>query len=169
MCCQYSIHALTNIASQKAASTSWVVEHRELQEVQTLGDHRQHHVTPFRRSSTDCCFPSQTSTLRLATSPSCRVRKLQETHSFTMATNPPTDNAEQMAAPETAAAGPNGTQPTDEATDPNATDAVMPPAQEPKVATRKDASLKEFLNKMDDYAPIVRALLRDTPQQMTIH
>ena len=79
-----------------------------------------------------------------------------------MAANPPTDNAEQMAAPE-AAAVPNGTQPTDEATDPNATDAVMPPAQEPKVATRKDASLKEFLNKMDDYAPIVRALCRDTP------
>lgn len=30
------------------------------------------------------------------------------------------------------------------------------PAPEPKLPTRKDASLKEFLSKMDDYAPIVR-------------
>jgi transcription initiation factor TFIID subunit 10 len=29
------------------------------------------------------------------------------------------------------------------------------PAPEPKVQTRKDATLKEFLSKMDDYAPIV--------------
>ncbi|KAH6679511.1 transcription initiation factor TFIID 23-30kDa subunit-domain-containing protein [Halenospora varia] len=29
------------------------------------------------------------------------------------------------------------------------------PAPEPKVPTRKDASLKEFLSKMDDYAPII--------------
>ncbi|RDW66081.1 hypothetical protein BP6252_09716 [Coleophoma cylindrospora] len=29
------------------------------------------------------------------------------------------------------------------------------PAPEPKLPTRKDASLKEFLGKMDDYAPIV--------------
>lgn len=28
-------------------------------------------------------------------------------------------------------------------------------AAEPKVPTRKDASLKEFMSKMDDYAPIV--------------
>jgi len=28
-------------------------------------------------------------------------------------------------------------------------------APEPKLPTRKDASLKEFLSKMDDYAPIV--------------
>jgi transcription initiation factor TFIID subunit 10 len=34
------------------------------------------------------------------------------------------------------------------------------PAPEPKVLTRKDATLKEFLSKMDDYAPIVsRALV----------
>jgi transcription initiation factor TFIID subunit 10 len=31
------------------------------------------------------------------------------------------------------------------------------PAPEPKLPTRKDASLKEFLSKMDDYAPIVRS------------
>jgi len=29
------------------------------------------------------------------------------------------------------------------------------PAPDPKLPTRKDASLKEFLSKMDDYAPIV--------------
>lgn len=29
------------------------------------------------------------------------------------------------------------------------------PAPEPKVPSRKDASLKDFLSKMDDYAPIV--------------
>jgi transcription initiation factor TFIID subunit 10 len=29
------------------------------------------------------------------------------------------------------------------------------PANEPKIPTKKDASLREFLNKMDDYAPIV--------------
>lgn len=30
------------------------------------------------------------------------------------------------------------------------------PAQEPKLLTKKDISLKEFIGKMDDYAPIVR-------------
>lgn len=30
------------------------------------------------------------------------------------------------------------------------------PVQEPKLPTKKDISLKEFLGKMDDYAPIVR-------------
>lgn len=60
-----------------------------------------------------------------------------------------------MAAP---AAGPNGTQPTGEATGavPNA---AVAPVPESKLPTRKDASLKEFLNKMDDYAPIVRRSL----------
>lgn len=70
----------------------------------------------------------------------------------TMATNPPTDNAEQMIAP---AAGPNGAQPTKEATAAEE-NAAVPPPQEARLPTRKDASLKEFLNKMDDYAPIVR-------------
>lgn len=32
---------------------------------------------------------------------------------------------------------------------------VNPPPEEAKVPTRKDVSLKEFINKMDDYAPIV--------------
>lgn len=34
--------------------------------------------------------------------------------------------------------------------------AAPPVPEEPKVSSRKDASLKEFLSKMDDYAPIVR-------------
>lgn len=33
---------------------------------------------------------------------------------------------------------------------------VNPEPQEAKMPTRRDISLKEFLNKMDDYAPIVR-------------
>jgi transcription initiation factor TFIID subunit 10 len=32
----------------------------------------------------------------------------------------------------------------------------IPPPEEAKINSRKDASLKEFLSKMDDYAPIVR-------------
>lgn len=32
---------------------------------------------------------------------------------------------------------------------------VMTGIQEPKLPSRKDTSLKEFLGKMDDYAPIV--------------
>ncbi len=35
----------------------------------------------------------------------------------------------------------------------------LAPAPEPKLPTRKDASLKEFLSKMDDYAPIVSSTL----------
>jgi transcription initiation factor TFIID subunit 10 len=34
----------------------------------------------------------------------------------------------------------------------------LAPAPDPKLPTRKDASLKEFLSKMDDYAPIVSCL-----------
>jgi len=34
----------------------------------------------------------------------------------------------------------------------------LAPAPEPKLPTRKDTSLKEFLSKMDDYAPIVSPL-----------
>jgi transcription initiation factor TFIID subunit 10 len=62
-----------------------------------------------------------------------------------MATNQPPDNAEP------AQALPNGTQA-------DAGDAAPPaPAiPESRLPTRKDTSLKELLNKMDDYAPIVR-------------
>lgn len=46
----------------------------------------------------------------------------------------------------------------------NAEEEVDPvaPAPEPKLPTRKDASLKDFLSKMDDYAPIVRDHFLDT-------
>lgn len=37
---------------------------------------------------------------------------------------------------------------------------TIPTAPEPKLPTRKDASLKEFLGKMDDYAPIVRRAIQ---------
>jgi len=42
---------------------------------------------------------------------------------------------------------------------PNRDEEVDPvaPAPDPKIPTQKDASLKDFLSKMDDYAPIVRA------------
>ena len=39
-------------------------------------------------------------------------------------------------------------------------DAAMNGIQEPKLPSRKDTSLKEFLGKMDDYAPIVSSLNR---------
>ncbi|KAH6851337.1 transcription initiation factor TFIID 23-30kDa subunit-domain-containing protein [Chaetomium sp. MPI-CAGE-AT-0009] len=68
-----------------------------------------------------------------------------------MATNTAAENVEQMTAP---VANPNGTQPNETA-GANADDTVAPPATEPRLPTRKDASLKEFLNKMDDYAPII--------------
>ncbi len=74
-----------------------------------------------------------------------------------MAANTPTENAEQTTAP---AAGPNGLQPTSEVAAAADSSAPAPSAHEPKLPTRKDASLKEFLNKMDDYAPIVRHLAK---------
>ena len=33
---------------------------------------------------------------------------------------------------------------------------AIAPLPEPKLPTRKDTSLREFLSKMDDYAPLVR-------------
>ena len=40
---------------------------------------------------------------------------------------------------------------------PNHENTIVEPPPEPRVPTRKDVSLREFLSKMDDYAPIVRA------------
>ncbi|KAK4101778.1 transcription initiation factor IID, TAF10 subunit [Parathielavia hyrcaniae] len=75
-----------------------------------------------------------------------------------MAANIPTDNAEQMAAPASTAAT-NGTQPTGEPSssgmNAGAAGAAVLAAPEPRLPTRKDTSLKEFMNKMDDYAPII--------------
>lgn len=68
---------------------------------------------------------------------------LTTTHPASMASNPPTtENAEPApAAPATA-------QPE--------TDTGYAPLVDPRLPTQKDTSLKDFLNKMDDYAPIVR-------------
>jgi hypothetical protein len=41
----------------------------------------------------------------------------------------------------------------------NEEEEVNPEPQEAKMPTRRDVSLKEFLNKMDDYAPIVSSLI----------
>jgi len=62
-----------------------------------------------------------------------------------MATNAPAGNP---ADPAPAPAQPNGVKE-------NGAAAVIP-LPDSKAPTRKDASLKDFLNKMDDYAPIVR-------------
>ncbi|CAP67530.1 uncharacterized protein PODANS_6_11840 [Podospora anserina S mat+] len=72
----------------------------------------------------------------------------------------PTENPDQSAS---ASTQPNGTQPPPTnatATGEAAVGAVeggpvVPPLLEAKTPLRKDASLKEFLNKMDDYAPII--------------
>lgn len=87
-----------------------------------------------------------------------------------MAANPPSEHPEQVPAPP--AAGQNGSHPPNETSSGNGiatatatastatatatATAAAPPTTEPRLPTRKDASLKEFLNKMDDYAPIVR-------------
>ena len=48
----------------------------------------------------------------------------------------------------------------DGANDPNPSDDIdgVPEVVEPRILTKKDATLREFLNRMDDHAPIVRAL-----------
>ncbi|KAK0723294.1 transcription initiation factor TFIID 23-30kDa subunit-domain-containing protein, partial [Lasiosphaeria miniovina] len=67
----------------------------------------------------------------------------------------PTENAEPKA-PAGATTSMNGTQLPAEASASNADAAIAPvPIPDSKAATRKDASLKEFLNKMDDYAPVI--------------
>lgn len=69
------------------------------------------------------------------------------TSSSTMATN---SNAPDN--PEQALAAPNS-QPTQNTT----VATVAPTIPESRMPTKKDTSLREFLSKMDDYAPIVRS------------
>ncbi len=47
----------------------------------------------------------------------------------------------------------------DGANDPNSADDIdgVPEVVEPRIPAKKDATLREFLNKMDDHAPIVRS------------
>lgn len=64
-------------------------------------------------------------------------------------------------APETNGQGPPPTQDTAETqptVDAPAAEEEDPvaPGPEPRMPTRKDVSLRELLNKIDDYAPIVR-------------
>lgn len=92
--------------------------------------------------------PSSTSTI-IAT-PRANHVALNE-----MANHAQPDPMEQVSSNAAPAALPNGTQPAGEEADPAAAEPTQPVA-DPKLPTRKDASLKDFLNKMDDYAPIVR-------------
>jgi len=86
-----------------------------------------------------------------------------------MSSNQQPEAAEQLSGPAPAAiaaGGPNGTPATAAAAaaagdalvanaNANTTNATTPPIPESRLPTRKDASLKQFLGKMDDYAPIV--------------
>jgi transcription initiation factor TFIID subunit 10 len=63
----------------------------------------------------------------------------------------------QAENPEQASSGPNGTQ--GEHANGSGNGSGPAAAPESRLPTRKDASLKEFLNKMDDYAPIVRTAM----------
>lgn len=66
-----------------------------------------------------------------------------------MASDAP-ENSEQQTAPQ----NPPGEVP--DAVAPEQAQAITAP--DPRLLSRKDASLREFLSKIDDYAPIVRAL-----------
>jgi len=94
---------------------------------------------------------------------------MQQTHrSITMASETPT-NADSQAAP-TVNGQPQPSQqpsqppqqqppaePAPIVDGPNPPAPTAPTGAEPRLATRKDISLREFLHKIDDYAPIVRA------------
>ncbi|KAB5582255.1 transcription initiation factor TFIID 23-30kDa subunit-domain-containing protein [Coniochaeta sp. 2T2.1] len=69
-----------------------------------------------------------------------------------MATNQPPDHA---PADQAAPALPNGTQQPPEAAAAAGDPPPVPAIPESRLPTRKDTSLKELLNKMDDYAPII--------------
>ncbi|KAB5513228.1 TAF10-like protein [Coniochaeta sp. 2T2.1] len=69
-----------------------------------------------------------------------------------MATNQPPDHA---SADQAAPSLPNGTQQQPEAAAAAGDAPPVPAIPESRLPTRKDTSLKELLNKMDDYAPII--------------
>lgn len=70
----------------------------------------------------------------------------------------PAGNADDTNEPETAAQGMN----LDAANDAPAEAGI--PAIESRIPAKKDVALREFLSKMDDYAPIVCAVL---PRDLT--
>lgn len=55
---------------------------------------------------------------------------------------------------------PNATDPVDA----KAEESLRPEIVEPRIPAKKDATLREFLGKMDDYAPIVHSLIHPLPQ-----
>jgi transcription initiation factor TFIID subunit 10 len=65
--------------------------------------------------------------------------------------------AEHAQAPASSAPAAGAAASADDATAVPAADVnpATAPGLEPRLPTRKDVSLREFLNKMDDYAPIV--------------
>lgn len=77
-----------------------------------------------------------------------KVKKKKSTskqqRTTTMAESPTTKSASAAPPKDRASEGP---------------DTAMTGIQEPKLPSRKDTSLKEFLGKMDDYAPIVSSTL----------
>lgn len=83
-----------------------------------------------------------------------------------MSSNQQPEGSEQLSSTAPAAAGgPNGAPPAGDANAVNANAGVpTPPVPESRLPTRKDASLKQFLNKMDDYAPIVGLGIPDFPK-----
>lgn len=61
----------------------------------------------------------------------------------------------------------SATQPTTQPA-PEQDAAAVAPAAEPRMPTRKDVSLRELLNKIDDYAPIVRYSLPSSLAFLTL-
>lgn len=51
---------------------------------------------------------------------------------------------------------------------PGAGGVALPPNLEPRILSRKDTSLREFLNQIDDYAPIVGNILIKTHMIMCL-
>ncbi|KAJ1337922.1 transcription initiation factor TFIID subunit 10 [Microdochium nivale] len=69
---------------------------------------------------------------------------------------PATDSQQQSSSQQPSAQPPQALQQPQQTVNAAADDgAAAPTLPESKMPTRKDTSLKEFLNKMDDYAPII--------------
>jgi len=71
------------------------------------------------------------------------------------------NDAPDTGSPSTRAAEPN-TAELAENQEIKAEDGIQPEIVEPRIPAKKDATLREFLGKMDDFAPIVRPLYHPT-------